>query len=457
MIKRFIHLLSVLLLAALLAGCGGLGNVSADNGTLYLNAECSISITFDKDGNVVSINAESENAKEIVEDYKYLSGASCTQVIGELMTLIGEAGYLPEDGSMNISFDENTILPDGMSEESIKAEIQNVMDANNWEGSITVDIPENNNANSETNSESASESEIVDSKIPEGAVEQEDGTYILTVFMNRINEEGPEEDASCVTTYIYDAEGNLIMEESKLLENDIPRYYIEYYTNGIIKVYKRWHSNGILAQEFISFHDGDSFNGISTDFDSTTGEMTFRTTEGNPDGSGAIAERWSDENGGEYYVFVYDSPYLTTFDSNGQSGEEAKVIEERFERSDRSGCITYDYEANTMNSVGYNAEGICDYDMISDMTSGARIQGWSESAHEDGYYRREEWKDGKRAFLIEDGCNYMGYTVKNTTEYYPNGNVKSFERYFYIDSGHYYVEYDENGTETFTEITTKYY
>ncbi|MBO5657006.1 MAG: hypothetical protein J6R94_02355 [Agathobacter sp.] len=451
MFKKLAHMLLVLLLAALLAGCSGQGGEgTAEGGTLYLNTDCIISITYDTEGNVTSINAESENAKEIVEAYQYLSGASCTQVIGELMTLIGEAGYLPEDGNVNISFDENAVLPDRMFEDNIKTEIQNVMDANNWEGSITVESPE-------SNSESTTESETVNSKIPEGAVEQEDGTYILTVFMNRINEEVPEEDASCISTYIYDAEGNLIMEESKLLENDMPRYYIEYYANGIIKIHKRWHNNGFLAREFISFHDGDSFNGISTEFDATTGEMTFRTTEGNPDGSGAIAERWSDENGGEYYVFVYDSPYLTTFDSNGQSGEEAKVIEERFERSDRSGCITYDYEANTMHSVGYNAEGICDYDMISDMTSGARIQGWSESTHEDGYYRREEWKDGKRAFLIEDGCNYMGYTVKNTTEYYPNGNVKSFERYFYIDSGHYYVEYDENGTETFTEITTKYY
>ena len=461
MTKRIVYYLMVLLLFGMLAGCNRADDTTtSEGGKLYLNTSSVISVTYDAQGKVTAITAESDNAKEIVKNFKDFENKDCADVLVELVEKVGEAGHL-EDDSIKITFDENVSLPEAGFEENIQQQIQDTLTENEWEATVKVEAPEitvntnPNGTNSEKNTEKGTEETV---KLPEGSVLQEDGTYIYNAYLDSANKiTDSAEKALYYCTYIYSADGYLISEYNIWRESEIPRFYIEYFPNGNTKVHKKWNGYGVLSHEFTAFHDKNAQNGISVEYNTDTGEVKFRTTEGNPDGSPATSEQWTEENGGEYIVFIYDSSYITEFGPDGEIVKEATLVEERYTLD--SGAYhyhTYDYSKNTMHTIGYWPETNSKRDMITTITTDLPVEGYTESTI-DGIYRREEWKNKKKVSLISDGGNYMGYKVKDTTYYHSNGQVKSFERYFYADGGRYYIEYDEQGNETFSEITTKYY
>ena len=452
--KHISYYLMVLLMIGLLAGCGDSNDTpTTQGGTLYLNTSSVISVTYNEEGIVTSISAESQNAKEIVESYKDFENKTCSEVLVELVEKVGAAGHLDEETPIEITFDENIELPETDFEETIKQEIQNTLDTNNWEATITVEPPKItvNTTPTEKETESASDSETESTvQIPEGAVAQPDGTYIYTAYVDTLDNimDSPE-NALFICTYVYSADGHLISEYNIWKDTEIPRFYNEYYPNGARKASKTWNGSGVLIKEFTSFHNKDNKNGIISEYNATTGELEFRTSEGNPDGSPATSERWTEENGGEYILEIYNTSYMT--DPNAQ------VVEARYKLD--NGAYhnhTYDYEKQTMHTVGYWPENNTKRDMITTLMTDMPIEGYHERTL-NGVYMRDEWKNHKKTFSISDGGSYMGYKVKDTTYYHSNGQVKSFERYFYKDGGHYYVEFDEKGNETFSEITTAYY
>ena len=120
----------------------------------------------------------------------------------------------------------------------------------------------------------------------------------------------------------------------------------------------------------------------------------------------------------------------------------------------RSVTEMYDYDAGTIHVVSKQAASYAD--TVVSMETGEIISGYIESTLEDGNYHYVEYAGGVRVKLIMDGCvNPLGYTYKETITYYPNGQPKTSERYFYEDGGHTYIEFDENGNTTFSEITTE--
>lgn len=448
--KRISYFLIVLFLLGTLAGCNDSNDTPVtEGGTLYLNTSSVISVTYDENGYVTSIKAESENAKEIVKNFKDFENKTCSDVLVELVEKVGEAGHLDKETPIEITFDENIKLPETDFEETIKQQIQTTLEENKWEGTVTVAPPKITVDATPSESEPETQTESKP-KIPEGAVAQSDGTYIYTAYLDNMSKiTDSAENALFVCTYVYSADGYLISEYNIWRDTEIPRFYNEYYPNGNRKAHKKWNGNGTLIQEFTSFHNNDTTNGIDSQFNTTTGELEFRTTEGNPDGSPATVEHWTEENGGEYIIEIYNTSYT--------NDPGAQVMETRYTLD--TGAYhyhTYDYEKQTMHTIGYWPENNSKRDMISTLTTDIPIEGYTESTI-NGIYMRREWKDKKLTSEISDGGNYMGYKVKDTTYYYSNGNVKSFERYFYKDGGHYYVEYDESGNETFTEITTAYY
>lgn len=446
--NRIIYFLLVLLLLGTLAGCNNSNDTPASQGgTLYLNTSSVISVTYDEKGIVTAISAESENAKEIIENYQDFENKTCSEVLAELVEKIGEAGHLDNEDAIEITFDENAQLPETSFEENIKQQIQNTLETNEWTGTVTVEASKN--TSDTTNSETESETEIV-SNIPEGATQQSDGTYLYTAYLDsQQNITESVENAQFICTYVYSADGHLFSENTLWKDTEKAHAYIEYYPNGNPKTFKNWNENGVLVREFTSFHNENAQNGILSEYNSTTGKLEYRTMEGNPDGSPATSEQWLEENGGEHVVSIYNTSYL--------SDSGAQVVETRYTLD--SGAYhyhTYDYENETMHTIGFWPESNSKRDLITSLMTDEPIEGYTESTI-DGIYTRREWKNGMLSFQISDGASYMGYKVKDTTYYYSNGNVKSFERYFYKDGGHYYVEFDENGNETFNEITTAYY
>lgn len=452
----------ILLLLGMLVGCNNADDTTtSEGGKLYLNTSSVISVTYDAQGIVTSITAESENAKEIIENYKDFENKTCTKVLVELVQKIGEAGHLEDDVAIEITFDKNSSLPETSFEETIQQQIQSTLTEHEWEATIKVEPPElitntKPSVNGTKNEAESETDEIV--KIPEGAVLQSDGTYIYNAYLDNSNKiTNSVETALFDCTYIYSSDGHLISEYNIWHQSQIPRFYTEYYPNGNMKSSKKWNGHGALINEFTSFHDKDTQNGIVTEYDSTTGKIKSRTTEGNPDGSPATVEQWTEENGGEYILFIYDSAYMVELGPNGEPIREASLVEERYTLDNGAYHYhTYDYGKMTKHTIGYWPDNNTKRDMITYIISDNPIEGYTESTI-NGIYRRQEWKNGKKSCEISDGDSYMGYKVKDTSYYYANGQVKSFERYFYLDGGHYYVEYDEQGNETFSEITTKYY
>ena len=441
----------ILLLLGLLAGCDGTTEAQASGGTLYLNTDSVIEIVYDEEGIVVSITAGSENAKEIVEAYTDFSDKTCSQVVEELIAQMGEQGYFEEENTSEITFDETKGLPEEDFVRDIETQVQEIVKENGWDTTITVETPVSDTTTQENEPESEKKS------IPEGAIKQSDGTYLPEELQDANGEVvDDEKDAILRIIYVYDADGILIYEEGKRIPTGKTCYYLEYYENCYRKIYKNWNEDGILVREFTSFHSGDEQNGITTEYDSN-GEPSYRTTEGNPDGSNATMEQWTVENGGEHIMSIYDAPYIILVGEDGNPMGEAQVQEVRYTLGNGDYHYhIYDYENETMHTIGYWANSNSKRDMITNLYSDEPIEGYEESTI-DGMHRRVEWKDQKKVLEIQDGAYYMGYKVKDTSHYYSNGQVKSFERYFYADGGHYYVEYDEAGNETFFEITTAYY
>lgn len=576
------YILAALLLG-LLAGCGG----SADKyepkgGTLYLRANAVIAISYNEQGTVTSVTAQSDNAKMLVENDQDYAGKSCTQVVAELVEKAGEVGYLEVEGTIEVTFDKDAGVPETDFAENLERTIQNTVKENQWEATVAIAAPVIPTSTPKPDGQGGVPTKP---NVPKNAEKQADGTYILNEYLNRGgNKVDSESEAKFTHTEIYNADGRQVSEEKVEIQSgqirerffweydgkgvcvaysclkcnsagvvqesyreeydetgrvsarsdfdksgavvsntgysyyengklkteekigssgvtlskkeyyesgallseasyytggepeslkeysedgavvkqtwwhsgNVMRLCEEFHPNGHVKYQKRWNVSGIMIYEFVSFHGEDRQNGIATNYDDN-GNMTSRTVEGNPDGSLATTESWYEEDGGTYVMSIYDAPYLAELGEDGNPIRYAKEVESRYQLGDGTyHNHTFDYGKGTHHVVGYWVSSNTTQDMTRSIATDAPIEGYIESTI-DGIYSRQEWKEGKKTVHIEDGANYMGYAVKNTTYYHTNGQVKSFEKYFYADGGRYYAEFDENGNETYLEITTAYY
>jgi hypothetical protein len=125
-LKKFLSLLLAGILAlGLLAGCGEntpeQGSHSAgqqkdpealSTGLLILNCEATFEITYDKDGNVLSINGLDDPSISIADKYNTHIGKSCTVAVQELIRLSMEAELLtPETPTIIIKQGHDSPLP----------------------------------------------------------------------------------------------------------------------------------------------------------------------------------------------------------------------------------------------------------------------------------------------------------------------------------------------------------
>ncbi len=103
--KLFGLTFTAVLLTASLAACGSAGTTapapSADSpdtvsdaaGTLLLSVNPEIEMEYDKDGNVVCLNALNEDGRKILDASGDYAGQPCRTVVHELVSSIHQAGY----------------------------------------------------------------------------------------------------------------------------------------------------------------------------------------------------------------------------------------------------------------------------------------------------------------------------------------------------------------------------
>lgn len=490
--KSMISVLIAVLIFTLLAGCAAEPVPTApqsNGGTLYITVNPVIAVTYDEKGNVTEVAAVTEDAKSIVESYQNFVEKECTQVVSELVTKIGEAGYLSEDSeevTITITLEEGSGVPSEDFVTAVEQTVQKVVTDNHWQGSVTVEEPSVSvedptepsgnptkpattpTTPEEDPTEPATEPTVaepaVPGTVPEGAKEQSDGTYLLTEELDSSGNPATGTKAVSVRSTVYSADGMLLRQEtigkesgnteslltweygedgaleyttSTQYTNGTKRFYEELYPNGNPKSHKMWNESGALVREFEAFHGENNNNGVSIQYDDQ-GNIQFRDTFGNPDGSPDTSEMWDAD--GTYHVnkFADGMPVETGYISpDGRSVTEM-----------------YDYEAGTIHVI--SKQGTNYADTVISMETGKIISGVIESTLEDGTYHYTEYLNGYRYKEISDGyANPLGFVYKETITYHPNGQPKTSERYFYEDGGHTYIEFDENGNTTFSEITTE--
>lgn len=571
--KQIIMVFIAIALLLSLAGCNAApsDDGSSKGGTLYIQVNPVIAVTYDASGTVTSVTAVTEDANQIVAQYQEYAGKECDNVVVELVTLIGEAGYLSKDSqevAISISFEEDSSIPDEDFLTSVEQQIQTVVQERQWQGTVEITSPAVSDEETQPGDPGeATEPESAGPELPEGAEAQSDGTYLLTQYTNKSGD--PVEKDSPYVKYIgktvYDSEGRMIRKTkevasySLLLAEDwwqygedgallsytkkrfdnggvMQEHYLqeynadgqtiqttqynhdglidciltyeyhsngkikaettrdeagallglkeytqsgiltmqctyysngnektrevytedgtpvetcrwddngntlfleEYFPNGIPKAHKRWNQDGTLIREFTAFTDKNRDNGIITEYDSS-GKRISRSTMGNPDGSYDTDEFWDED--GIHYLFAFSDNLLR---------------EERYTYPDGGTLvIIYDHESGTKHVRRETSNS--SRDLVSSIATDEPIEGYNEYWNEDGTYNRSEWKNGYKYKEISDGWkNVNGYKYRGTTYYYSNGQVKSSERYFYADGGRTYVEFDINGNEIYSEVTTK--
>lgn len=268
--KRYITMMvAVIVWIVTLVGCDlniSLGGI-AKGGTLYIQAHSQIAVTYNANGTVTAITAVTEDAKEIVAQYQDYSGKACADVVTELVAMIGEAGYLSGDAPISIGFDENSAMPSKDFAETVQQQIQTVVEENQWQSTVTVVPPV----------ESTESTEPSGSGLPEGAVQQSDGTYLLTQYTDKSGNLVKEGDSAAeyIVRTVYDASFRMTSKIKEYSASGAPREdeCWEYREDGTLAAYirKYYHKSGSVQEHFRQDYDAD-------------GRVTLKTTYQN-DGS----------------------------------------------------------------------------------------------------------------------------------------------------------------------------
>ena len=133
---------------ACLSGCGSAStgeNVSelSSGGVIVLSVNPEISVSYDKDGNVTEVKGLNNDGRGIIESFADYEGRPCKQVVSELVTMIGEAGYFVEEiegerRQITIEIEPGSGLPYETFFDDVVVEIRECVDSHNWSSPIDV-------------------------------------------------------------------------------------------------------------------------------------------------------------------------------------------------------------------------------------------------------------------------------------------------------------------------------
>ncbi|MBQ6833914.1 MAG: hypothetical protein IJO55_05805 [Lachnospiraceae bacterium] len=113
-------------------------------GILCLKVNPEIAITYDEEGLVTEVSSRNEDAKKILESYKDFEGKSCREVVGELVTEIGDAGYFTEEiegegRQIVIEIERGSKLPSEEFLDEVVKEIRENVKENKWTSPVSVE------------------------------------------------------------------------------------------------------------------------------------------------------------------------------------------------------------------------------------------------------------------------------------------------------------------------------
>ena len=136
---------------ACLTGCGG--QTSADvpsgaelssGGVLVLSVNPEIAVEYDKDGIVTGVTARNDDALAIINSCKGLIGQQTRDVVSDLVTAIGDAGYFVEEiegerRQITIEIEAGSSLPGDDFLDDVIADVKAAVDSHNWQTPLNIE------------------------------------------------------------------------------------------------------------------------------------------------------------------------------------------------------------------------------------------------------------------------------------------------------------------------------
>ena len=116
----------------------------AEGGVLYLKVNPEIAVAYDTDGNVTSVNSRNADASALLEGYTGFEGKSTREVVSELVTLIGDAGYFVEEiegekRQITIEIESGSVLPSETFLDEVVADVKLCISTNDWSNPIALE------------------------------------------------------------------------------------------------------------------------------------------------------------------------------------------------------------------------------------------------------------------------------------------------------------------------------
>ena len=115
----------------------------AEGGVLFLSVNPEVAISYDADGLVTAVEARNDDGSKLLEGYTGYVGKPARQVVSELVTAIGEAGYFAEEiegenRQIVIEIETGSALPDDAFLEEIITDVRSCVSSHNWSSPVDM-------------------------------------------------------------------------------------------------------------------------------------------------------------------------------------------------------------------------------------------------------------------------------------------------------------------------------
>ena len=122
---------------------GGAADALPAGGVLRLSVNPEIAVHYDADGLVTGVEARNDDGAAILAGYAGFEGKAARQVVAELVTAIGEAGYFVEEiegerRQIVIEIEPGSALPSSTFLADVAADVQACVSANHWQSPVDV-------------------------------------------------------------------------------------------------------------------------------------------------------------------------------------------------------------------------------------------------------------------------------------------------------------------------------
>lgn len=116
----------------------------ASGGTLYLKVNPEIAVQYDEAGKVTNIKGENKDGFELITDFSDFEGKDAREVINELVTVIGEAGYFVEEVAgqkrkITIELERGSLIPSEAFLAEIVSDIRDLVNGKEWTAPVRVE------------------------------------------------------------------------------------------------------------------------------------------------------------------------------------------------------------------------------------------------------------------------------------------------------------------------------